>query len=146
MAGEDEELIPEAEFPKESEQIFARAKARAIEREADLAGRIIGVSQLKMSEQVQLAEWYPNMFAHFPLGPFAAQVMISAAVREIGPGKFAFPRTREELISVMDELNKDGAGGLEAAMTAFNRQIEDRQTIAERKAQAKNSPRTPASG
>ena len=143
---EDEDQVPEGEFPKESDKIFARAKARTIEREADVSGRIIGVSQLKMSEQVQLAEWYPALFSHFPLGPFAAQVMISAAVREIGPGKFAFPRSVEELRTVMDELNRADTGGLEAAMTAFNRQIEDRQTIDERKAQAKNLQRTPASG
>ena len=109
------------------------ARYNRVEREADAAGRIIGVRKLRVSEQTRIEEMTPNLDGlktvwlpsseAFPDGK-EVQIdrrtfMIAAAsVCEIDNVPIPFPRTRGELDSIADRLDEEG---IAAALGAYAR-------------------------
>jgi hypothetical protein len=130
----------------------AKERYKAIEREADSLGRIIGVRRLRPSEQAKIAGYTPDLSGSekqkvvnddgttiefdFPhRGPF----QIAASVCEIRvDGELAripFPRNRAELDSIYDRLDIQGLQAAVTAMTRLNADEAGKDVVAE----AKNS-------
>jgi hypothetical protein len=106
-----------------SDEIKARAdRYNRVEREADVWGRIIGVRRLKGSEEMRIIGMTPDVDGTEPAivvddktgmektiqiakrAPF----FIAAMVCEVDGIPFTFPKTRGELDSVFDRLDREG--------------------------------------
>lgn len=120
-----------------SEEIAARRlKYNTLEFATDSLGRVIGVSQLRPSEQVRLQEWTPGLSGMTPVtedDPKSenygktyqisqrAPLMIAASVRQIDDAKFGFPKSRSELDAVFDRLDDEGIAGAAEALGKFQK-------------------------
>jgi hypothetical protein len=117
------------------------ARYSQVEREADAFGRVIGVRRLKPSEQTKVAEFtsaitgydevtMPETGIKMPIS-HRLPLMIAAAVCEIDGVKIPFAKSRSELDSIYDKLDREG---LAAASKAFGKfqfdEIEDSKEAA----------------
>lgn len=109
----------------ESEVILARYKA--VEKEADTLGRVIGVRRLKPSEQTKVAGMCSELTGYDEtMGPDDISVriphrmplFIASSVCMIEDAHIPFPRNRAELDSIYDRLDMEG---IAAAGTALAR-------------------------
>ena len=113
-----------------SEEIVSRYAK--IERQADSLGRVIGVRRLKPSQQTRIAELTPNLDGESEMKVLDEEtglektikvsrrfnITIASAVCEIDEVAIPFPKTRGELDSIYDRLDKEG---IEAAMLAYGK-------------------------
>lgn len=99
----------------ESEVILARY--RAVEKEADALGRVIGVRRLKPSEQTKVAGMCADLTGNDEMTgpdgnpvhiPHRMPLLIAAAVCMIDEARIPFPRNRAELDAVYDRLDMEG--------------------------------------
>jgi len=124
---------------------------RHIEREADSRGRGIGVRRLRPSEQSKIVGMTPDLGGYDilpsledeskPAGRLSHRMplMMAASVCEIDGNPMPFPRNRNELDSIYDQLD---AEGLEAIVAAATRLGESHIADAARREAAKNSQGT----
>lgn len=126
----------------ESEIILARYKA--VEKQADSLGRIIGVRRLKPSEQTKVAGFCADLPGYdevtAPDGtmmrvPHRMPLLIAAAVCLINDSPIPFPRNRAELDSIYDRLD---AEGLAAAGAGVAKLAEQESTVEQPLDEAKN--------
>ena len=130
----------------QSEDILNRY--RQIEREADSRGRIIGIRRLKPSEQSKIVgmtadlggfDLLPDLEDDTkPPGRLAHRMplMMAASVCEIDGNPIGFPRNRQELDSIYDQLDTEGLTAIVAAATRLG---ESHIAEAARREAAKNS-------
>jgi hypothetical protein len=112
----------------ESETILARYKA--VEKEGDALGRVIGVRRLKPSEQTKISGFCSDLTGYdvveLPNGekteiPHSLPLRISASVCLIDGVHIPFPKSRAELDAIYDRLD---AEGITAANAALGRMLE----------------------
>jgi hypothetical protein len=141
----------------ESDVILERY--RAVEKEADALGRVIGVRRLKPSEQTKIAGMTGDLTgtdefdevdaAGHPTGrknqiSQRALMNIAASACEIDAVRIPFPRNRGELDAILDRLDLEG---LQAAIKAAIRLYEKQGVGAASTGQAAgNWVGTPSSG
>lgn len=111
----------------ESEVILARYKA--VEKEADKLGRLIGVRRLKPSEQTKVAGYCAELTGHDEVTgsdgnkvqiPHRIPLLIAAAVCLIDDSHIPFPRNRGELDAVYDRLDAEGLTAAGAALARLS--------------------------
>jgi hypothetical protein len=109
----------------ESETILARYKA--VEKEGDALGRVIGVRRLKPSEQTKISGYCADLTGsdtiEGPNGeklqmPHSMPLRIAASVCLIDGVHISFAKSRGELDAIYDRLD---AEGIEAANAALGR-------------------------
>jgi hypothetical protein len=130
------------------------SKYRAVEREADELGRIIGVRRLRPSEKLRVSGLTPDldgfdqveeqvtgpdgqMVKTGNVVPFSHRLplIIAASVCELNEAKLGFPKTRQDLDGRYDLLDD---AGLAAASRAWSRLLASQPSQEEIKADAKN--------
>jgi len=136
----------------QSEEILGRY--RQVEREADSRGRIIGIRRLKPSEQSKVVGMTADLGGYDllpdleddtkPPGRMSHRMplMMAASVCEIDGNPIAFPRNRQELDSIYDQLDSEGLMAIVAAATRLG---ESHIAEAARREAAKNLQGTPTS-
>lgn len=111
----------------ESEIILARYKA--VEKEADALGRVIGVRRLKPSEQTKVAGFTADLTGSDEalsesgekvLIPHRMPLLIASAVCMINEDRIPFPKSRGELDAIYDRLDAEGLTAAGKAMMRLN--------------------------
>jgi hypothetical protein len=124
----------------ESEVILARY--RAVEKEADALGRVIGVRRLKPSEQTKIAGFCADLTGYdditAPNGdkmqiPHRMPLLIAAAVCMIDEVRIPFARSRAELDAIYDRLDAEGLAAAGAAMARLSEAESTKDPIDEAK-------------
>jgi hypothetical protein len=118
---------PVTHVTTQSEEILNRY--RHVEREADSRGRVIGIRRLKPSEQSKVVGMTSDLGGYDllpdieddtkPPGRLSHRMplMMAASVCEIDGNPIAFPRNRQELDAVYDQLDAEGLTAIVAAAT-----------------------------
>jgi hypothetical protein len=112
-----------------SEDILARAaKYNRIEFHPDELGRLIGVKQLKLSEQLKIQEMAPGLEGSTLTEgedgkmielPKTLPLIMAASVRKIDDQDIPFPRDRRSLDAILDRLDSEGLAAAGAALGKF---------------------------
>jgi hypothetical protein len=141
--------------PTASDEILQRY--RHIEREADSRGRILGIRRLRPSEQSKITGMTPDLGGYDLVPRFGDDdaedlkplrlshrmpLMMAASVCEIDGNPIPFPRNRQELDSIYDQLD---AEGIQAIVAAATRLGETQIAEAARREASKNLSGTPTS-
>lgn len=112
-----------------SEDIIARAaKYNRIEFHPDESGRLIGVKQLKLSEQLKIQEMAPGLegttLTEGDDGkmielPKTLPLIMAASVRKIDDQDIPFPKDRRSLDAILDRLDTEGLAAAGIALGKF---------------------------